>query len=274
MENEEENLVVDTTENVEEPTTEEVVVTENSQEENQDVEVEEKKYTEKEFNQKLDDLLAKKLAIKENKIRREYEKKYSKAENILKAGLGVNSMEEATTQLEDFYKEKGVNIQEPTYSERDTKILANAEADDIINAGIDEVVEEVDRLTKKGYDNMTKKEKIIFQKLATTRQYEESKKELAKIGVKEDILENEEFKKFSDMFDKSKVKISDIYEMYSKTQPKKEIKPIGSMNSNKEKNDGVKDFYTFEEASKFTRKELHNNPKLLEAITNSASRWN
>ena len=272
MEENEENLVVDTTENVEEPTTEEVVVTEDSQE-NQEQEVEEKKYTEKEFNQKLDDLLAKKLAIKENKIRKEYERKYSKTENILRNGLGVDNLEDANVQLEKFYTEQGVDVSKPMYSDREINILANAEAQEIIDAGLDEINEEVNRLAQKGYDNMTKQEKIIFQKLNTTRQYEESKKELAKIGVKDDILKDENFKKFADMFDKSKAKISEIYEMYSKTQPKKEVKPIGSMKSNKEADNGVKEFYTFEEANSFSREELHNNPKLMEAITKSASQW-
>lgn len=271
MENEEENLVVDTTENVEEPTTEEMVVAEDSQEENLDIE--EKKYTEKEFNQKLDDLLAKKLAIKENKIRKEYEKKYSKAENILKSGLGVDDFEEATNQLEKFYKDQGVNISEPSYSDREINILANAEAQDIINAGLDEIIEEVDRLTKKGYENMTKQEKIIFQKLATTRQYEESKKELAKIGVKEDILQNAKFNKFADKFDKSKIKISDIYDMYSKMQPKKEVKPIGSMKGNTDKEDEVKEFYTVEEARSFDQETINKNPKLFKAIEASMQKW-
>lgn len=272
MEENEENLVVDTTENVEEPTTEEMVVTDEGQE-NQEPEVEEKKYTEKEFNQKLDDLLAKKLAIKENKIRKEYERKYSKTENILKQGLGVDTMEDANNQLEKFYREQGVQISDPGYSDREINILANAEAQEIIDAGLDEIDEEVNRLNQKGYENMTKQEKIIFQKLNSTRQYEESKKELAKIGVKEDVLKDENFKKFSDMFDKSKVKVSDIYDMYSKTQQKKEIKPIGSMKANKKKDDEIKEFYTFEEASKFTRKELLDNPKLLDIIQQSASKW-
>lgn len=270
MEENEENLVVDTTENVEEPTTEEVVVTEDSQEEQ---EVEEKKYTEKEFNQKLDDLLAKKLAIKENKIRKEYEKKYSRTENILKQGLGVDNMEDANNQLEKFYKDQGVEISEPRYSDREINILANAEAQEIIDAGLDEINEEVDRLTQKGYDNMTKQEKIIFQKLATTRQYEESKKELAKIGVKEDILQNAEFNKFADMFDKSKVKISEIYDMYSKTQPKKEVKPIGSMKGNTNKDDEVKDFYTYEESLKYDKPYLDAHPEVYKAICDSMSKW-
>lgn len=273
MENEEENLVVDTTENVEEPTTEEMVEGVENNETTEENQVDEKVYTEKEFNQKLDDLLAKKLARKEAKIRKEYDEKYSKAENILKTGLGVDNFEEATNQLEKFYTEQGVKITQPTYSDRELDILANAEAQDIINAGLDEVVEEVDRLTKKGYDNMSKKEKIIFQKLATTRQYEESKKELAKIGVKEDILNNDKFKQFSDMFDKSKVKMSDVYDMYSRIQPKKEVSQMGSMKGNTNKDDEVKDFYSYEESLKFTKADFDKNPKLYKAVCDSMSKW-
>lgn len=271
MEDEEENLVVDTTENVEEPTTEEMVVTNDGQEEN--LEVEEKKYTEAEFNQKLDDLLAKKLAIKENKIRKEYERKYSKTENILKNGLGVDNLEDANVQLEKFYEDQGIDVSKPRYSDREINILANAEAQEIIDAGLEEVDEEVNRLTKKGYDNMTKQEKIIFQKLSTTRQYEESKKELAKLGVKEDILKDENFNKFAEMFDKSKVKISDIYDMYSKTQPKKEVSQMGSMKGNTNKDDEVKDFYSYEESLKFTKADFDKNPKLYKAVCDSMSKW-
>ena len=272
MEENEENLVVDTTENVEEPTTEEMVVTDEGQE-NQEPEVEEKKYTEKEFNQKLDDLLAKKLAIKENKIRKEYERKYSKTENILKQGLGVDTMEDANNQLEKFYREQGVQISDPGYSDREINILANAEAQEIIDAGLDEIDEEVNRLNQKGYENMTKQEKIIFQKLNSTRQYEESKKELAKIGVKESILKDENFNKFADMFDKSKVKISDIYNMYSKTHSKKEVTQIGSMKGNANKDDEVKDFYTYEESLKFDKPYLDAHPEVYKAICNSMPKW-
>ena len=182
-------------------------------------------------------------------------------------------MEDANNQLEKFYKDQGVEISEPRYSDREINILANAEAQEIIDAGLDEINEEVDRLTQKGYDNMTKQEKIIFQKLATTRQYEESKKELAKIGVKEDILQNAEFNKFADMFDKSKVKISEIYDMYSKTQPKKEVKPIGSMKGNTNKDDEVKDFYTYEESLKYDKPYLDAHPEVYKAICDSMSKW-
>jgi hypothetical protein len=43
-------------------------------------------------------------------------------------------------------------------------------------------------------------------------------------------------------------------------------------NSNSNKKE-VKDFYTREEALKFTQKEVNENPKLYEAIVDSARKW-
>ena len=72
----EENIVVtEVTEKVGEQTTEEPVAA--------------KMYTEEEFNQRMDELLAKKLARKEAKIRKEYDEKlaqYKEAEAVLNAG--------------------------------------------------------------------------------------------------------------------------------------------------------------------------------------------
>ena len=65
-----------------------------------------------------------------------------------------------------------------------------------------------------------------------------------------------------------------IYELYTKTQPKKEIKTIGSMKSTKATDDnGVQDFYSFEEASKFTKADFDKNPALFKAVQASIPKW-
>ena len=51
--------------------------------------------------------------------------------------------------------------------------------------------------------------------------------------------------------------------MYLKFKPKKKVEPIGSMKGNDSSKEELKDFYTFEEASKFTRKQLREHPELL-----------
>ena len=228
-----EELRVDMTENAGEQTAEETV------------EVQPKTYTEEEFNQRLDDLLAKKLARKEAKIRKEFEEKYSpykEAETVLNAGLGTSDIREATSQMKKFYEEKGVKIpsHQPSYSNDDLKVLADAEAQKIIDLGFDEVVEEVDRLADKGLDKMTAREKLVFSKLATYRSAESDKKELAKIGVSEAALQDKEFLEFAADLNPN-MSTKDKYLKYLKYRPKKEVETIGSMRNPADNGKGVKD---------------------------------
>ena len=262
--------VTSVTENVEEQTTEEIV------EGVEQVEAP-KTYTEEELNARVDELLAKKIARKEAKIRKEYEEKYSpykEAESVLNAGLGTSNITEATNNLREFYTNKGVQIPkyEPTYNEYDMKAGAEREANEIIESGFDEVVEEVDRLAEKGVDNMTPREKLIFNQLANYRVAEGNRKELAKIGVKDDVLNSEDFKDFAKDF-KSDVPITKIYEKYAKTQPKPEVEVMGSMKNNTSNDTGVKDFYTRDEAMKFTKKDFDKNPALFKAVEQSMLKW-
>jgi hypothetical protein len=195
--------VTDVTENVE-GTTEETNGIEEAVEKSETVEMP-KTYTEEELNARVDELLAKKIARKEAKLRREYENKYSdykEAESVLNAGLGTSSIKEATDNLLEFYKKKGVEIPKytPSYNEYDMKAGAEREANEIIESGFDEVVEEVDRLANKG--DLTPREKLIFNKLANYRVAEGNRKELAKIGVKDDVINSEDFKDFAKDFKK------------------------------------------------------------------------
>lgn len=213
----------------------------------------EKVFTQEELN----DIVSRRVARAENRVKREYEEKYSKLDNTLNTALGTNSPEESADRLIEFYKEQGINIpDEPRYSERDLELLAKAEAEAIINSSYEDLVDEVDRLANKGIDNMTRREKLVFKSLAEERQRQEQIKELASIGVGEDTLSNKDFRNFADKFDKSKVSMKEIYEMYEKTIPKKEVKPIGSMKSDK-KDD--KEFFTSEELKKLSMDDLRND---------------
>jgi hypothetical protein len=228
-----------------------------------------KTYTQEE----VDAMMGKRLARKEAKIRKEYERKYGNLEEVLKAGTGKESVEELTDTFTDFYEKKGIQIRkEPTYSDRDTEVLARAEANDIIEAGYEEVVEEVERLAKVGFANMTAREKAVFKTLAEYRQNAERADELGRLGVTEDVYGSNEFKEFASKFN-SNTSISDIYDIYSKTQPKKEFKTTGSMKNNTSSDGTVKDFYTRDEALKFTRKDLDKNPALVKAIEASMAKW-
>lgn len=254
---EQENLVVEqTAENVE-VTTEETPKT----------------YTEAEFNAKLDEVLGKKIARREAKIRKEYDRKYGDLVETLKAGTGKDSVEEMTDTFAQFYKSKGIKIPEkPAYSAKDIEILARAEADDIIRGGFEDVVEETDRLADIGVENMTAKEKAVFKVLAEHRQSAERSKELTAIGVTEDVYNSKEFKDFAGKFN-SNIPIKDVYEIYAKTLPKKDIKPMGSMKNNPTADTGVKEFYSVEEARKFSKEDYDKNPALYEAVRRSMTKW-
>lgn len=232
-----------------------------------------KLYTEEELNARVDELLPKKLARKEAKIRKEYEKKYGELESVLKAGTGKEDVAEVTDTFRQFYASKGVQIpKEPTYSSRDIEVLAKAEASDIINSGLDDVIEEVDRLADIGLSNMTEREKVVFKELAEYRKNAEQGRELAKLGVGEDVYNSKEFKDFASQF-ASNTPITKIYEIFNKMQPRKEIRTAGSMKNATQTETGVKSFYTRDEALQFTKKDFDSNPALFKAVEQSMLKW-
>jgi hypothetical protein len=264
MDNNEILVAEQVTENVEPTTTEETV------ENVEQVETPaEKTYTQSELN----DIVGKRLARNTAKIRKEYEKKYGELENVLKAGTGKDDLTEVTDTFRNFYKSKGIDLPtEPKYSSKDIEVLAKAEANDIINAGFDDVTEELDRLTDMGLKNMTEREKAVYRVIADYHKNAVQGKELEKIGVTEDIYGSNEFKEFASQFN-SNTPITKIYEIYSKTQPKKEIQTMGSMKNSTQADTGVKEFYTRDEALKFTKKDYDNNPALFKAVEQSMLKW-
>ena len=228
-----------------------------------------KTYTQEE----VDAIVGKRLARTEARSRKEYDQKYGQLENVLKAGTGKETVEEMTDTFTQFYEKKGIKInKKPEYSQQDIEVLAKAEAEDIIRSGYDEVVEEVDRLTEIGVKNMTARQKAVFRTLAEHRQNAERSMELSKIGVTEDVYNSQEFKDFASKF-ASTTPIRDIYDIYAKTKPKKEVKTMGSMKNSTSDDGTVKDFYTFEEASKFTVKDFQKNPALQKAVEESMLKW-
>lgn len=232
-----------------------------------------KMYTEDELNAKVKDIVGKRIARKEAKIRKEYDRKYGNLESVLRAGTGKESVEEMTDTFRDFYQKKGFTMPTtPTYSDADTAVLARAEADDIISAGYDEVVEEVDRLSALGIENMSAREKEVFRVLANHRHKAETAKSLAEIGVTEDVIESEDFKNFAAKFNPA-VPVKDVYDLYRKTQPAKEHTQMGSMKNGTAQEPEVKDFYSADEARKFTKADFDRNPKLFEAVCNSMPKW-
>ena len=259
-----ENVVVETTENVVGQATETLV----------DGASEGRFYTQAELDklvdEKVDQLLPKKLERAKDKMAREFTNKYEKTERVLKAGLGVDSLDEATNQLEAFYTKKGIKIPEKTYSESDMRYLADKYADEVIEEGYDEVVKEVDKLAKLG-DSMTPQQKLIFMKLAESRQEQEDLRDLASIGVGREVLEDSEYIEFTKQLNPT-LSTKQKYEMFKKFKPQPKFEQIGSMKSNNSK-EAIKDFYTYEESLQFTKADYDKNPRLYEAVCNSMTKW-
>lgn len=118
---------------------------------------------------------------------------------------------------------------------------------------------------------MTARDKAVFKALAEYRQNTERGNELAKIGVTEDVYNSKEFREFASKFN-SNTPIQDVYDIYAKTLPKKEIRAPGSM-KNEHSESGVKEYYSPEEAKKFSQAEINNNPALFAAIERSMQKW-
>lgn len=229
-----------------------------------------KTYTQEE----VDEIVGKAKARAKAKVTREYESKYGRLGEVLKAGTGGKDIPEITDAFEKYYEGKGLKIRkDPEYSTKDVETLAKSDAEEIIKLGDDEVVEEINRLTELGTAKMSAREKAAFPILVNYNREAERNRELAEIGVTKDVYNSPEFKAFQSQF-VSGTPMKTIYELYTKTQPKKEIKTIGSMKSTKATDDnGVKDFYSFEEASKFTKADFDKNPALFKSVQASIPKW-
>lgn len=256
--NENENLVIEE-------------VTENTEETVE--ETPQKMFTQDELN----DIVGKAKARERAKITKQKDREYGELMETLRTGTGKPNAnaDEINDTFSKFYEGKGIKIQKNdynNYSAKDLETLARAEADEIIRGGYEDVVDEVDRLTELGPNRMNAREKALFKVLAEHRASAERNQELAAIGVTEDVYNSSEFKEYADQY-KSNVPITKIYEQFIKTtKPQKDYKIMGSMKNTMADN-GVKDFYSFEEASKFTKEDFDKNPELYQKVLKSMPKW-
>lgn len=274
--------VTDVTENTEAQSVEEneegieLTDTASQVEEKEEVKTYTAEEVEKMVNDRINDILPKKIEREKRKMEKQYSDKlanYEETSSILKAGMGAKDISEANQKMREFYKEQGIDIpvySKPRYSEEDEKILGKAEASKIIDLGFEEMQEEANRLAAIGVDKMTPREKVIFNTLADELTHQKQVKELAELGVKEEILNNSEFKEFASQFT-SKTPIKTIYEMYNVThQSKPKIEKIGSMKNNISKEE--KDFYTPDEVNALTPEEWE-KPGVWEKVMASQRKW-
>ena len=227
---------------------------------------EEKVYTKAEYEEGIKKAVGKAVARREAKIHRDYQRKYGELETVLKAGTQKEDVAEITGDFREFYEGRGVQIPKiPEYSAQETEVLADAEAREIISCGLDEVTEELDRLAALGVANMSAREKRVFTQLAEYHKTASQRRELSKLGVPEDVYTSQEFIDFASKFSE-KIPVTEIYNIYSKMQPKKEIKTMGSMKAGQEQK--VKEYYSPEEIDRLTEDDL-DDPKVWEAVRRS-----
>lgn len=233
-------------------------------------EVVEEPTEEKKFSQaELDEILERRIS----RIKREHERENAKKEQLIKtvqAGVGEEDVSKLTNTLKDFYRESGVEVPE-FINERDEKILAKADADEIIESGYSEMEEMANRIASKPSEQRTLREKVIFDVLCESMIEQKSIEELKKNGIETDILDNKDFKEFRKKFAPS-TSIMEVHELYSKSKTVVERpKSTGSVKSTVV-DTGIKEFYTPEEAKKLTRED-YMNPKIREAVENSMTKW-
>lgn len=232
-----------------------------------------KMYTEEEYNNKLNEVAGKRASRKEAKVRKEYERKFGSLLETLRAGTGLETVEEIEDAFRNHYTSKGVEIKQKAteYSASDLEVLARAEADEYIRGGIEDVEDEVDRLADIGVENMTAREKAVYKILGEHRQNSLKNAELEKIGVTKEVYGSDDFKAFSAKF-ASSTPITEVYDLYTKSKPKKEYQTMGSMKTISEEK-GIKEYYTPEEARRFSQADVNNNPALFEALKRSMQKW-
>lgn len=230
-----------------------------------------KMYTKEEVDKMIENRV-----IRENKQHKKEMLKYKKLENTLRQGLGKNNGEDIdniTNSLDEFYKDQGIEINhDVSYrDDEEEKILGQADARNIIELGEEEMNSVVSELANK---KRTAREdetlKIIYNELTIRK----AKSELAEQGADSSIIESDKFKKFAGRY-AANVPLIEIYNDYKKINgiQKQQPKTPGSMKGSNKNAVEVKDFYTKEEAEKFTVEDFDRNPKLWKAIEDSASKW-
>lgn len=277
LDNEEvvETDVPETSETEEEVAEEEVVINASQDDENSEEDIE--KQIEERANKIAEEKIEQRLIRDRIKQERKHNKelsKYKQLENIMKAGLDVDSLDDAINKSNEFYREQGINIPEyqDTYDQEREKRLARFEAQEIIDAGKFEIQEEVDRLSQIPYEQKSAYEKAMFEALGSKLTEIEDRENLEAQGINIDILDTKEFKEFRNQFNTG-TEISKIVELYKKSNGLTVEKPKspGSAKSTTTVNP-IKSYYSPEDFDKLTDEDL-SNPKIMEVVDKSRLQW-
>lgn len=223
--------------------------------------------TPKMFSQdEVNDIVGKARATERKKAARESERRFGPLMETLSAGTGKTNVEEIEADLRQFFASQGVEEKAPSYSEKDLSYLADRDANEIIQDGLEEVDEEITRLSAK---ERNPREEAVLNRLNAHKSEAQWVNGFVEAGADPDLVKSQEFQDYAKQFrdDVPKEKILAHYQKENKHHT------MGSIRNTNGGDNGVKDFYSYEEASKFTRQELDNNPALMKAIESSMTRW-
>lgn len=228
-------------------------------------------------DEEIDNLVMKKVNRRMAKYEAQKEKElsvYKDTENVLKSTLGASNIDEANKKLREFYENEGYKLPEvykPGLTSREVEVLAKADAQDFIDDGYDSMVNEANRLASKKYENLNERERVIFNTLAEKLTEENNRRDLLKLGAKEDVLSNKDFIAFKNKFNSS-TSIGDIYSLYMKTQDgtKKPV-AMGSMKDTTAQKE-VKSFYSPKDVENMTDDDW-NKPGAWEKVLASMKKW-
>ena len=263
------NVIEEITENVDPTATEETVETDGAgavQTPAEDTPPP-KSYTQAE----LDDISNTRVRRREAKIHKEYDQTYGELVRVLQAGTGEQDIGKLTEAFKAHYEGKGVDmsaLNKPHYSDEDTAILARADAQTIIDAGSDEVNDEIGRLSQLG-DNMSNRDKAVLKALTAHKGQTERNKALAQIGVPEAVYNSAEFKAYANQF-KDNVPITEVYKQFAKTSRTSTPEPIGSLKNGNHKEE--KTYYSPEDVDKLSPAD-YDNPVIVKRVRESMLKW-
>ena len=221
-------------------------------------------YTDEEINRRVNELTDRRVA----RMMRKYERdmaKYKDTENVLRSQIGGENIDEVNRNLRDLYTKDGVELPAVYQSEntRDAEVLAKADAEDFINDGFDAMEEEAERLAQIGYENLSQRDKVVFQTLVEKINDIKDEKELLSIGASKDILSDKDFVAFRNKF-KRDTPIKDIYDTY--TEKHEKIETPGSLTNGSSSNEKLS--YTDAEIAKLSLEDLDDD-KVWEAVRRS-----
>lgn len=233
----------------------------------------------KEYDENSQKLWNQRWAREKDKLEKENAQLY-KIEDVLKNQLGANSRDELVEKLGDFYN-VDMKISQNSLTERQQRILANADAEDIKSLGYDEMVQEANRIASIPKDQRTIHDEVVFNNLATTLTEQNNKKILSEKGYDLAILEDGKFKDFRKKLNYD-TPLTDAVDMYNLLVKAKSLdtnnvtppKPAsaGSTKSNVTQN-SLKESYTYEEAMKFSKEDFDKNPELYKRVQESMLKW-